>query len=227
MSRSLNLTVTSPAQSFTEPVTLTEAKKRLNLPERSPIDGNEDSMIQGFMATAREIAEICQGRDFVTKQWDLTLDSFEGYNHPFPATTALGGYVQPNTAIDLLDGLVSVDLVRYRDSDGTYHTLTEDIDYVVATKSRPGLIVPAYGKYWPFFTAWPVEAVLVRFTVTPRADFTVDYKNRIKTGILYLISHFYNVGLPFEMGSRQGMNEYAWTVSALFEHGSIPRVHAG
>src|SRR5918992_362236 len=95
----LNLTETSPAQPFDEPLTLEEVKAFLQIPERSPADAMEDLMIESFISAARDIAEFHQGRDLVEKQYDLSLPGF------------------PCREIELRDGLSSVDLIQYRDSD--------------------------------------------------------------------------------------------------------------
>src|SRR5690242_1921125 len=67
----LNLTDASPAQSFTEPVTVTEAKAACAIPDGY---GAHDEEIAGLIVAARVQAEILQNRDLVRKQWDLSLD---------------------------------------------------------------------------------------------------------------------------------------------------------
>ena len=77
---SLSLTVQSPAQSFIEPLTLTEVKEYLNLPQRSPADSNEDDMLTGYIQrSSRNHRDTEQGRDLVRKQWDLSFDTFWNY----------------------------------------------------------------------------------------------------------------------------------------------------
>ena len=63
-----------------------------------------------------------QGRTLSRKQWDLSLDYWPSYR------------------IELREPLASVDLVRYRDSDGNYSMMTENTDYVVDTARQPGAI---------------------------------------------------------------------------------------
>lgn len=96
---SLNLTSSSPQQSFTEPLTLAEVKAYLLIPDRSPADDAEDDLLEGMITAAREEAETQQGRDLVEKQWDLSLDYFP-------------------CEIRLRAPLQSVDLVKYKNSDG-------------------------------------------------------------------------------------------------------------
>lgn len=194
----LELTATSPVQSFTEPLTRAEVKSYLGLPEYSPADTSRDDEIDMLIEAARERAEHHQNRDLVAKQWDLTLDAF------------------PAGAIELRDGLSTVDLVRYRDSDGVYTTLVVNTDYIVDTVRC--LIMPPYGDTWPSFTAWPTSAVLVRFTVAaPNA-----FPERLKKGMKLLISHWFNGKLPFEIAPGV-VHEYPETVSALLSSGAKPR----
>lgn len=199
----ISLTVTSPPQSFTEPMTLEAAKKFLELPLRSPVDSAEDAMIEGFIVAAREVAEGCQNRDLVEKQYDLALDYFPG-------------------EIELNSPLSSVDLVQYRDSDGNYTTVGAGTGYLVDTARS--LLLPAYGESWPSFTAWPSSAVLVRFTsgLAATSPFWSNEGHRILIGMKMLISHWFTGRLPFEPGAE--IQEYPFTVTALLSFGAVPRV---
>src|SRR4051812_20624501 len=104
MSRNINLTATSPIQTFSEPLSLQEARAYLNLSEDFVED---DDQIIDHIRTARVHMEGEEDLDLVRKQSDLTLDSFwdEG-----PARSFAGF---PISAISLRRPLVSVDLVRY------------------------------------------------------------------------------------------------------------------
>ncbi len=213
----LQLTATSPVQTFTEPITLAEAKTHLNLPERSPTDAAEDAMIEGFISGAREQAEWAQNRDLVPKQFDLYLDYF-----PY----AIGQPWAPSVGmpeIQLRTPLVSVDLIRYKDSDGVTHDLVEGTDYIVDLAR--GLVMPPFGVPWPSFVAWPSSAVLVRHTAgfASTDAFWNDAGKRLKIGMLELISHWFSGRLPFELGPGV-MAEYPFTVTALLGCGARERV---
>lgn len=199
---SISLTATSPAQDFTEPITLAEMKEYLNLPARSPADDTEDAMINAMITAAREVAEVLQGRDLVRKQFDLYFDYFWKYQ------------------IECRDPLVSVDLVRYRSSDGSYTTLVEGTDYEVDTVKHPGLITPTYNTTWPSFTAWPSSAVLVRFTAGYASTdaFWNDAGQRILIGMKMLVSMWYNNRLPFD--ASRDVSEYPFAVTALLGFGA-------
>lgn len=206
MRGSLNLTASSPVQSFTEPLTLFEVKSYLNVPDRAVADVYENNEIEHLIQAAREQAEILQGRDLVEKQWDLSLDCF------------------PADVIELREPLVSVDLVRYRDSDGNYTALAEGTDYIVDTAKHPGVVMPAYGETWPSFTPWPSSAVLVRFTsgLASTDAFWNDAGARVKNGMKLLISAWWNNRLPFEMGSAAAQ-EYPFAVTACLSYGAVAR----
>ncbi len=213
----LNLTVSSPPQSFVEPFTLAEAKAFLELPERSPTDEAEDAMVEGFITAARFQAEIAQNRDLVAKQYDLSLDYFTY----LPSITAQ--YTTAGGEIKLRTPLVSVDLVTYKDSDGNTTTLAEDTDYIVDLAR--GIMLPPYNTSWPIFVAWPSSAVLVRFTsgILPDDPFWSDSGAAVKIGMKYLISHWFAGRLPFETGG-QVIAEYPYTVTQCLSAGAVPRV---
>lgn len=143
---SIALTVTSPLQSFTEPLSVEEMKLYLKVP-----DPSQDELIASLIRAARAEAEILQKRDLVQKQWDLTMDGW------------------PGNRLALATPLASIDLVRYRDSDGNYTTLTEDTDYIVDTVKSPGELA-SKGSYWPSYNPWDSSSVLIRFTSGYAAD---------------------------------------------------------
>ena len=172
----ITLTVTSPVQSFTEPISLAEAKAFLRLPTYSPTDTEADALVSDLIQAAREQAEMYQGRDLVAKQWDLSLDYF------------------PGVEIQLREPLVSVDLVTYKDSDGITTTLTANTDYIVDTARA--LVMPPYGETWPAFVAWPSSAVTIRFTTSAAA-----VSQSILTGMKLLIMGWHSGQVPEKQAS--------------------------
>lgn len=202
MSRSINLTVSSPPQSFVEPLTRSEMKQYLQIEQTSPVDITDDDLIDSLISAAREVFEIEQGFDLVEKQYDLTLDCFDDYE------------------IELRDMLVSVDLFRYRDSTGAYTTLAEDVDYIVDTAKRPGIVTPPYGVWWPTAALWPSSAVLIRFTAGLSATdaFWHQRGERIKTGMKILIKAWYIDEFP------ENESGIPWASQVLMRFGSVPRV---
>lgn len=202
----LTLLDSSPTGGFTEPLTVSEVRKYLGLPERSPDDADETALLEGLIAGARAQAEQLQGRDLVRKHYELRHDAFW------------------LTEIPLRAPLVAVTSVAYKDSDGTTTTLTENTDYIVDTSKQPGFICPVYGGSWPTFTAWPTSAVTIRFTsgYLDTDKFWIDAGRQIKTGMKLLISEWYNNRLPFEIGAS-AVQEYPYAVTALLSAGALLR----
>lgn len=193
MSARLKLTVASPPQTFTEPLSASELADWLNIPAA---DQTQSMLVDALITAAREVAELRQGRDLVEKQYDLTMDCI-------PA------------CIETRDNLTTVDSFEYRDSDGTWHTLTEGADYIVDTAQN--LILPPYGGSWPSFTPWPSSAVLVRYTVTPPQ---VD--SQVLMGMKFLVSMWYVNRIPLTEQASSVQN-YPYCLG-LLDHGKVERV---
>jgi hypothetical protein len=186
MSTILKPTVTSPMQSPEEPVTLSEIREALGIAEA---DNTRDSLLLAYGAAAREVAEMCQQRDIVTKQWDLFLSSFSDY------------------AINLRDNTTSVTTFRYRRGDGTYTAMVAGTDYVF--DSALCILTPVTNGNWPTAELWPSSAIEIQFTVTPPA-----ISNRLKRGILALISLWDANQVPAELGASD-VQQYPFMLSLL------------
>ncbi len=178
----LNLTESSPAQQFKEPVAIDEAYGYLKIPS-----GSDDGELLALISAARLQAEIQQGKDLLVKQWDLTLDYWPAYR------------------IELRTPLRSVDLVQYTDSGGNVLTLTEGVDYMVDKSRRPGCIMPTYNKSWPTFTPWPSSSILIRHTSGYQSDhpWWSDTGALVKVGIRKLVSLYYFQRIPFSVAIQQ------------------------
>jgi hypothetical protein len=221
----LELTQSSPPQSFTEPLTLAEAKAFLRIPDYSPADTDQDALLLGLIAAAREMAEVAQNRDLVVKQYDLCLDLLLGHD-------AIAGAAYPlrynsiynfgvGYDIPLRHPLRTVDLFQHHDRDGSTTALAEGADYLVDLNRS--LVCPPWGKVWPFFTPWPTSSVLIRFTsgYSPDHPFWLDAGQRIKLGMKMLIAQWHEGRIPVVQGSHQ---ELPYAVTALLGTGARPRV---
>lgn len=197
----LELTVSSPSQRFHEPLTVAQVTDYLEI----TIDEASDiPIIEALIAAAREVAESLQGRDLITKQYDLYLDYF------------------PGCEIELNSPLQSVDLIEYRNSAGTIATYSA-ADYVVDTARS--LVLPAYGTTWPCFTPYPSSAVLVRFTsgYTSTHPFWSNAGQRVRQGMKMLISHWYEERKPVNTDAAS-IAELPYTITALLSFGAVQRV---
>ena len=196
---SMELTETSPAQSWTEPLTLSEVLSYLHLPATT----TEGETIQMFISAARECGEIAQNRDLVRKQWDLSHDYW------------------PGPCIEMRTPLVSVDLVRYRDNNGNYATLAPGTDYIVDASKKPGIITPPWAKPWPIYTPYASSSLLVRFTsgLDINSAFWNDAGARVKIGMKYLISQWFSNRIPF--GAK--VEEMPYAITSMLGWGAVPR----
>lgn len=186
MSMILKPTVASPVQSIDEPVTLAEIREALGIAEA---DSSRDTLLQAYGPAAREVAEACQQRDIVAKQWDLFLSYF------------------PCDSISLRDNTTSVSTFRYRGSDGSYVTMVAGADYEF--DSAISILTPISGGTWPTAELWPSSAIEIQFTVTPPA-----ISARLKRGILALISLWDANQVPAELGAS-AVQEYPFMLQLL------------
>lgn len=216
----LNLTESSPPQSFREPVKLDLAKEFLRVTAT-----DQDRTINELIVAARAQAEVIQNRDLVTKQWDYTLDLFISFE---AAEAALSGACSQlvfgnDNSIPLRRPLRSVDLVQYQTSDGQTAVLTEGTDYVVDLAR--GLIAPAYGKSWPFFTAAVSGAVLIRFTsgYSIGSVFWAGPGAPILVGMKMLITGWFEDRIPYTSGVGQ-IQELPYGIQMLIGTGAKAKV---
>ena len=200
---SLNLTESSPPQSFTEPLDLLEVKTFLHF---TAGDNDRNDEISSMITAAREQAEILQGRDLVRKQWDLSMDYWNAYR------------------VELRDPLVSVDLVQFTNSDGVVTQMHEGADYLVDRAKHPGVLVPPYNSTWPIYTPRPSSSLLFRFTSGFASDsaWWSDSGARIKMGMKQLISLWFTERLPVVKGPG-AMEEYPFMITSNLSYGALGR----
>lgn len=195
------LTLTAGQTAPTEPLTVAEAKQFLR------VDHDEDdALIAAFISSARSQAELMQQRVLVRKQYDLTFDYWPSYR------------------IELASPTVSVDLVTYTNSDGVVHTLTSGTDYIADLHKQPAVIASPVYSSWPSFTPQPSSSILIRFTAgyAHTDPFWMNSGSRLKTGMLLLISDWYNNRLPFAAGAS-AIAKYPDAVQFCFGQGALRR----
>ena len=109
-----------------EPVTLEDMAQHVR---QDNVD--EDDYLESLISAARELIEQATGRAFCDQTWKLTL-------RDFPCS----GFIRlPKSP------LLEVVSVTYRDTDGNYQTLQENVDYYVDLGSEPGMIDPGNGSW--------------------------------------------------------------------------------
>lgn len=126
-----------------EPISVELAKAHCRI-----TSSDEDALVEGWIASAREWIEGFTGRQLIGATWDLSLDEF------------------PCGALALRKApLRSVTHVKYLDGDGTEQTASASL-YRVKTfagpHARPGHLSLEYAQAWPVVR--PVrDAVTIRF----------------------------------------------------------------
>ncbi len=161
-----------------EPVSLAEAKKHI----RQPL-AVDDAEIPNTIKTAREFAEHKSSATFITTVRRLWLPRF-----PI-ARTDFGGEFGDRRIVLPYSPLISVSAVEHLDTDGVLQTLTVTTDYAATQGSRPGYVVPAYGKHWPA-TRQFMEAVRVTYSAG-FGDSAADVPMAARQAILMLVAGFY------------------------------------
>lgn len=161
---------TAPAA---EPISLTEAKLHLRVD-----DDDQDALISGLIAAAREWAENYTRRSFVQRTLELRLDCF----------------VSP---IKLPSGpVISVTSVQYMDQAGVLQTLAAD-RYQVDLYGTPPCIVPVFGVVWPVTKYGTLNSVVVEYeagyadsNVSP-PDLADNVPSAVKAALKLIVGHLY------------------------------------
>lgn len=153
--------ITAPAA---EPITLPEAKLHLR------VDGaDEDNLINGLIAAARQEAEKFLNRALLPQEWELVLDK------------------SPAGALEIprppLQQVISIKTIA---QDGT-ETVVAATAYLVDAASEPARVIPAPGYAWPVHRGF--ASFIVRFGAG-WADANA-LPAQIKQGILLTIGHLY------------------------------------
>jgi uncharacterized phiE125 gp8 family phage protein len=188
-----NLTLkTKPA---IEPVTIAEATNYLRI-DLDPEDTEEINYLESIIATAREWCEGFQKRAYITQTWEMTLDYWT-YN-----------------IIEIPKGsLQSIVSIKYKDSLGVETPLVENTDFVYSKRGILGRVTPAYGKSWPSFTPYPLDAITIEFKCG-YGDTADKVPEKVIQAMKLLISHWYENRTPLS-DTRLLPKELDFTVSAL------------
>jgi len=187
----MNLVLKTP--SAIEPLSLPEVKTFLRLDDGLTVD---DDYIIALITVAREYCESFQNRAYITQTWQLSFHYWPDYVIHIPRGS-----------------LQKVNSITYKDSTGAETTLTENVDYVVSTRGVLGRVTPVFGRPWPPFIPWPLDAVVIEF-VCGYGDTSDKVPEKVKQAMKLLIAHWYERRTPLpETGQAPGEIEFA--VSAL------------
>lgn len=193
-------TVTAPTD---ELVTLAEARKHLRFYDAD--DTSEDTYITSLIAAVVDNLDGPDGlvgRCLLEQQLRLTLDQFP----------CLDGYGYARRVKIPLPPLVSVDSVKYTDSNGDEQTYADFRTFGVGAKFG-GYIMP------PLNSDWPVTAVdpgAVRITFTAGYNESVPLPASVKQAALLLISHWFeHREAALDTGAKFGLLELPLGVDRL------------
>lgn len=127
-----------------EPVKLEEAKAHLH------VDGtDQDLVIAGFIAAARQhIEKVCE-RALMPQSWTLVLDAFPS---ECPVIELPGGLVRAITSL------------KYIDTDGTEQTVS-GANYQADLLRQPARLAPLFDEDWPVTRSGQLNAVKVVYEV--------------------------------------------------------------
>ncbi len=119
---------------------------------------DEDQLMENYLNAAWKLAEAHTWRQFLTATYRYTLSDFIAQRHS-------GNYAR-RTANILIPKppCISIDTVRYVDSDGNLVTMVADEDYIVDLESDIASVWPAYGKSWPCVRQNHPAAVTITYT---------------------------------------------------------------
>jgi uncharacterized phiE125 gp8 family phage protein len=107
---------------------------------------NEDDLIDDWIHAAREYGEDYTKLAFAPQTWELLLSDF-------PREDFIEWPKGP---------LTSIVSVKYKNSEGTETTLTENTDYIVDLSTKPGKIFLPYCQSWPSFVPYPYNSVTIQ-----------------------------------------------------------------
>ena len=158
--------ITPPAL---EPITAIEAKLHTRVDTET-----EDSLIDIWIKSGRELAEKFQNRAYITQVLEYTLDHWPAspFNVPRPPLASI-----------VADGF------KYFGTDNTEYTFAAD-NYFVDTDSEPGRISLAYSRNYPSTILRPINGIKIRFTAGYGAA-TADVPQNVRDAILLYVTYRY------------------------------------
>ena len=162
----------------------------------------EDVYLTSLITAARIYCEGYQNRCYITQTFEMALPYF-----PHEIEIPRGN-------------LQTVDSVTYKNSAGVTTTLSAD-EYVVSTRGILGKIVPAYGKVFPSFIPFPLDAIIITFTCGYGT--AEDVPETAIQSLKLLISHWFTHRIPLDQ-AMSNTKEIEFTLSALLWMGRIVNV---
>ncbi len=185
-----------------EPISLDEAKLHL----RVSLD-EDNTLILGLIASARDYLEKATGRQFLTATYRLSVACFDAccLRLPYPPVQSLVG-----TYVDSLGASQPLG-ITYVDSAGVTQTLATTV-YGVDTDSQPGRLYLQPSQSWPslYSTPHPVQVTYTAGYRTPAQLFARH--GSLRSALLLLVGHLYEAR---EASVERALSEIPLGVSSL------------
>jgi len=165
------------------------------------MDKSEIMGVHRYIRSMRIYAENYSHRAFITQKWQLNYDSFPGEEIEIPKPP-----------------LISLDSVKYIDTDGVLQTLAVDTNYEAVLGGETGKVKLVSGKSWPT-TKTTLNAVQIAFTAG-YGESPLDVPENIKQAVRLLTGESYErreesiVGQdsnPVVIASRNLLNQVSVT----------------
>lgn len=177
-----------------EPVSLAEAKAHIRVDSE-----DDDALIQGLIASAREWVENHLDRTLIRTQWQMRLDYF-------PHTISL-----PRPPFTQEQHLQSV-AISYTDAMGSVIVLPAS-NYRVLGDRTPAVVMPPYSGSWPS-ARYDSDSI----TVTWWAGYGPDQNNvprAIKHAMLMLVGFWYENRMAVAVGAGITVTPFGFSVESL------------
>lgn len=157
------LTLVTPP--LAEPISVADAKAHSRI-----FTNVDDSLIPGYISSARMAAENTLKRGLLTQQWTLALQNWPG--------RPLGVYREANTREEYyrwayiqlpLPPLVSVDNFNYMDTQGNVYYMTQGYgnavgNYLLDLDHEPGRVTLPFAGIWPTTILLPTSPIHITYT---------------------------------------------------------------
>lgn len=171
-----------------EPITKAEVKLHLDLASG---DTSQDTMLDMFIATAREIVEERTGLALIDQTWQLTLDNWpvnkggeswwDGMRET--AVTEIYSYSK-----DLVLPRYPLQSISSITADGNAVTVADV--FHVDSEQKPGRITPKSGQVWPTVTQ-AAQGIVITFVAGYGAS-GASVPSGIKLALIQMVAYMYS-----------------------------------
>lgn len=177
-----------------EPVSLAEAKAHVRVDSE-----NDDALIQGLIASAREWVENHLDRTLIRTQWQMRLDAFpHAIELPRPPFTP----EQPLQSV----------VITYTQADGSVVTLPPS-QYRVLGDRTPAVVMPLYSGSWPS-ARYDSDSITVSWWAGYGPDQNAVPRS-IKHAMLMLIGFWYENRMAVAVGAGITVTPLGFSVESL------------